>query len=134
MHLAAEAIATAARLPWVADFRDSWLANPHRDYEKLGVRAKRVVEQRMARSVGRRATRLVAATGAIGEELGGLHPSAAQRMTVIENGADFDDFEGLASGADDGRMTIVHAGSFFGKRTPRSSCRRCASCSTAARS
>ena len=99
VHLAAEAIATATRLPWVADFRDSWLANPHRDYEKLGVRAKRVVEERMARSVGRRATRLVAATGAIGEELGRLHPSAPERVTVIENGADFDDFDGLPAGA-----------------------------------
>jgi glycosyltransferase involved in cell wall biosynthesis len=118
-HLAAGAIATATRLPWVADFRDSWLANPHRDYEKLGVRAKRVVEERMARSVGRRATRLVAATGAIGEELGRLHPTAPERVTVIENGADFDDFDGLPAGSDDGRMTIIHAGSFFGKRTPR---------------
>ena len=75
----------------------------------------------MARSSGRRATRLVAATGAIAEELGRLAPDAPpERMTVIENGADFDDFEGLGRGPeDDGRMTIVHAGSFFGKRTPR---------------
>ena len=38
---------------------------------------------------------------------------------MIENGADFDDFEPLPTGEDDGRLTIVHAGSFFGKRTPR---------------
>ena len=119
MHLAAEAIAAAARLPWVADFRDSWLANPHRDYEKLGVRAKRVVEQRMARSVGRRATRAGGRDRRDRRGAGGLHPSAAERVTVIENGADFDDFEGLPRGPEDGRMTIVHAGSFFGKRTPR---------------
>ena len=46
-----------------------------------------------------------------------MHPSAAHKTTVIENGADFDDFEGLSHERNQ-RFTIVHAGSFFGHRTP----------------
>ena len=117
-HLVAEAIATATRRPFVADFRDSWLDNPHRRYDKAGVRAKRAVESRMAASVGRRATALTAATGSIAQEIGHLHPDAAHKTTVIENGADFDDFEQLRYRPND-RFTIVHAGSFFGQRSPR---------------
>ncbi len=116
-HLVAEAIATATRRPFVADFRDSWLDNPHRRYEKAGVRAKRTVIARMASSVGRRSSALVAATGTIAQELGRMHPSAAHKTTVIENGADFDDFDGLDHQPNQ-RFTIVHAGSFFGHRTP----------------
>jgi glycosyltransferase involved in cell wall biosynthesis len=116
-HLVAESIATATRRPFVADFRDSWLDNPHRRYEKAGVRAKRTVIARMASSVGRRSSALVAATGTIAQELGRMHPSAAHKTTVIENGADFDDFEGLDHRPNE-RFTIVHAGSFFGHRTP----------------
>ena len=47
-----------------------------------------------------------------------MHPSAAHKTTVIENGADFDDFAELRHRPDE-RFTIVHAGSFFGHRTPR---------------
>ena len=118
VHLAAEAIAAAARRPFVADFRDSWLDNPHRRYDKAGVRAKRAVVARMARSVAGRAAALTAATGAIAQEVGALHESAAHKTTVIENGADFDDFEQIAHRPGE-RFTIVHAGAFFGQRTPR---------------
>jgi glycosyltransferase involved in cell wall biosynthesis len=118
VHLVAEAVAGAAKRPFVADFRDSWLDNPHRRYDKAGVRAKRAVIARMARSVGGRAAALTAATGAIAQEVGAMHPTAAHKTTVIENGADFDDFEQVAHVPGD-RFTIVHAGSFFGQRTPK---------------
>jgi glycosyltransferase involved in cell wall biosynthesis len=118
VHLVAEAIATATGRPFVADFRDSWLDNPHRRYDKAGVRAKRAVISRMARSVGRRSAALTAATGSIAQEVGRMHPAAAHKTTVIENGADFDDFEQIDHRPGE-RFTIVHAGSFFGLRTPK---------------
>jgi glycosyltransferase involved in cell wall biosynthesis len=118
MHLIAEAIGTATRRPFVADFRDSWLDNPHRRYEKVAVRAKRRVLTQLAGSVGKRSGSLVAATGAIAQELGRMHPSAAHKTTVIENGADFDDFAELPNTPGE-RFTLVHAGSFFGHRSPR---------------
>jgi glycosyltransferase involved in cell wall biosynthesis len=118
VHLVAEAVAAATRKPFVADFRDSWLDSPHRNYDRVSVRAKRRLVAGMARSVVSRAAALTAATGSIAQELAGIHASAAHKTTVIENGADFDDFEGLARTTGD-RFTIVHAGSFFGQRSPR---------------
>ncbi len=118
VHLVGEVVATTAGVPWVADFRDSWLVNPHRRYEHPGVRAKRVVEARMARSVAHRARAMTAVTDAIAEEVRGLHPTAPGRTHVITNGADFDDFDELEYRAGE-RFVIVHAGSFFGQRTPR---------------
>jgi glycosyltransferase involved in cell wall biosynthesis len=118
VHLVGEAVAAATRRPFVADFRDSWLDSPHRRYDRISVRAKRRLVAAMARSVVTRAAALTAATGSIAQELAAIQPSAAHKTTVIENGADFDDFEGLARGNGD-RFTIVHAGSFFGERSPR---------------
>jgi glycosyltransferase involved in cell wall biosynthesis len=117
-HLIGAAVARASGTPWVADFRDSWLVNPHRSYERAGVRAKRLVERRMAGMVVRRADALTCVTPAIAAELGGLDPAAAGRIHVIGHGVDFDDFAGLP-GPDGEPFTIVHAGAFFGRRTPR---------------
>ncbi|MGZ4431483.1 MAG: glycosyltransferase [Gaiellales bacterium] len=118
VHLVGEAVAAATGRPWVADFRDSWLDNPHRRYDHLGVRLKAHAIVRMARSVATHATAMTAVTGAIAQELAGLHPSAAHKTSVIENGADFDDFEGCEYTPGE-RFVIVHAGAFFGERSPR---------------
>ncbi len=117
-HLIGAAVATATRRPWVADFRDSWLAHPHRRYEQRSVRAKRVIERRLAALVARRASALVAVTPGIAGELRGLDELADRRIEVIGNGADFDDFDELRYAPGE-RFTLVHAGFFFGQRTPR---------------
>jgi glycosyltransferase involved in cell wall biosynthesis len=118
VHLIGAAVAAATRRPWVADLRDSWLAHPHRRYDSRGVRAKRTVERRMARTVTRRASALVAVTGAIAAELGELDPGAAGKTHVIGHGVDLSDFAGLRY-EPAGPFTIVHTGAFFGQRTPR---------------
>src|SRR6185437_8103193 len=118
VHLIGAAVAAATSTPWVADLRDSWLAHPHREYERRGVRAKRAVERRMARMVAHRATALVAVTDAIAAELAGLDAGAAAKTHVIGHGVDLSDFAGLDHAPPD-RFTIVHTGAFFGQRTPR---------------
>jgi glycosyltransferase involved in cell wall biosynthesis len=118
VHLVGAAVAAATAKPWVADLRDSWLAHPHREYERRGVRAKRAIERRMARTVAHRATALVAVTDAIAAELAGLDPGAAAKTHVIGHGVDLSDFAGLDHAPPD-RFTIVHTGAFFGQRTPR---------------
>jgi glycosyltransferase involved in cell wall biosynthesis len=116
-HLIGAAVSAATRRPWVADFRDSWLANPHRSYEHRRVRVKRGVERRMAAAVAGRADALVAVTPAIASELDQLEPASGP-ATVIANGADFDDFDGLEYVPGE-RFSLVHAGAFFGRRSPR---------------
>lgn len=117
-HLIGAAVAAAARVPWVADLRDSWLDHPHRTYESRGLRAKRAVERRMARMVARRASAIVAVTEPIAAEMRALDPSAPGKTRVIGHGVDFDDFTGLDHAPAD-RFTVVHTGAFFGRRTPR---------------
>ena len=56
-------------------------------------------------------------TPAIAEEAAALAPPGTP-VRVVANGCDFDEFEGLAYARGE-RMRIVHAGSFFGQRTPR---------------
>jgi len=116
-HVIAAAIARRSGVPFVADFRDSWLANPHRRYERRSVRAKRAVEARIAHAALRRVAAISAVTPAIAEEARELAP-AGTPVRVVANGCDFDEFAGLAYARGE-RMRIVHAGSFFGQRTPR---------------
>jgi glycosyltransferase involved in cell wall biosynthesis len=118
VHLIGATVAAATRKPWLADLRDSWLDHPHRTYESRGMRAKRAVERRMARTVARRADALVAVTEAIADELRGLDPSAPGKTRVIGHGVDLSDFDGLAH-TPAPRFTLVHTGAFFGQRSPR---------------
>jgi glycosyltransferase involved in cell wall biosynthesis len=117
VHLVGAGIArrTGARL--VTDFRDSWLAHPHRRYQRRSVRAKRAAEARMARAVLRRTDAITAVTDAIRAEAVSLAP-AGTPAAIVPNGVDFAAFEGLPYARSD-RLRIVHAGSFFGERSPR---------------
>ncbi len=117
VHVIGAAIARRAGVPLVTDFRDSWLANPHRRYERRSVRAKRAVEGRIARAALRRVAAVSAVTPSIAEEAAALAP-AGTPVRVVANGCDFDEFDGLTYARGE-RMRIVHAGSFFGQRTPR---------------
>jgi glycosyltransferase involved in cell wall biosynthesis len=116
-HMVGSLVARRTGVPWVADLRDSWLANPHRRYEKRAVRAKRALLEAMARRTFSRAAAITAVTETIADEARVLAP-AGTPTTVISNGCDFDEFAGLRHEPSE-RLRILHAGFFFGKRTPR---------------
>jgi glycosyltransferase involved in cell wall biosynthesis len=117
VHLIGAVAARRTGVPWVADLRDSWLANPHRRYQQRSVRMKRAVEERIARTALRTVSGLAAVTGAIDAEARALAPAGVP-SAVIANGCDFDEFAGLEHRRGE-RMEILHAGNFFGNRTPR---------------
>jgi glycosyltransferase involved in cell wall biosynthesis len=116
VHLIGAAVQAATGAKWVADLRDSLVAHPHRDAERLAVRAKEQASRGVAALVARRADAIVAAADAIAEEARSLRPRG--RVATITNGSDFDDFAGLTYSRND-RFTLTHAGSFFGRRDPR---------------
>ncbi len=116
VHLVGAAVKRATGVRWVADLRDSLIAHPHRAAERLVVRVKERGEHAVASLVARFADATVAVSDAITEEARAAGPRGP--VATIANGCDFDDFAGLEYRPSD-RLRITHAGSFFGKRSPR---------------
>jgi glycosyltransferase involved in cell wall biosynthesis len=108
VHLVGAAASAATRARWVADLRDSLAAHAHRRREIRG-------EAVLSRLVARRADALVTASTAIAREMAELAPRRAP--VVVENGCDFDDFDGLPYRPGD-RFRLTHTGAFFGRRSP----------------
>jgi glycosyltransferase involved in cell wall biosynthesis len=116
VHLVGAAVKRATGARWVADLRDSLVANPHRRTEHRLARIKEQGEHRVAALVARYADAVVAATQAIADEARALDPTGP--VVTIANGSDFDDFAGFEYRPSE-RFRITHTGSFFGKRDPR---------------
>ncbi|MBA2361206.1 MAG: glycosyltransferase family 4 protein [Actinobacteria bacterium] len=115
VHLIGAAVRRATGARWIADLRDSIVANPHRRIESVLVRAKERTGEGVARLVARSADAVVAVSDPIAEEMRAL---GATRVETISNGCDFEDFAGLEYHPSS-RLRITHTGSFFGHRTPR---------------
>jgi glycosyltransferase involved in cell wall biosynthesis len=115
VHLVGAAVKRATGTRWIADLRDSIVANPHRRVESPLVRAKEATGERVARLVARYADAVTAVTDPIAEELRSL---GADRVETIANGCDFEDFAGLEYRRSE-RFRLTHTGSFFGRRSPK---------------
>jgi glycosyltransferase involved in cell wall biosynthesis len=115
VNLIGAAVKQATGVPWVADLRDSVAANPDRQIERLAVRMKERGQALVARLVAGHADAIVAVSDGIAEEMREL---GADRVEMIPNGCDFDDFEGLEYRRGE-RFRITHTGSFFGHRDPK---------------
>ena len=103
-HLAGLALHRLTGIPWVADFRDEWAANPH-------------LRESPLRRLSLRAERAVAAAAhvvVVGDyfEIAGSRPG---HRTTITNGVDPDDLAGLppAEPPTD-RFRITHVGTLYG--------------------
>jgi glycosyltransferase involved in cell wall biosynthesis len=116
VNLIGAAVKAATGVRWIADLRDPLIADADNPVERLPARLKENVQRGVARLVAAQADAIVAAWDGIAAEIRGYEPQAD--VTVIPNGADYDDFEGLEYAAGD-RFRITHTGSFFGKRNPR---------------
>jgi glycosyltransferase involved in cell wall biosynthesis len=117
VHFVGAAVKRATNARWVADLRDSLVAHPHRDAQRLVVRAKEQGQHAVAKLVTSQADAIVTVSDAIGAEMRARSETA--RVVTIANGSDFDDFDGLAYHPGSERFRITHAGSFFGKRDPK---------------
>jgi glycosyltransferase involved in cell wall biosynthesis len=116
VHVLGATLKRLTGVHWVADLRDSIVAKPDRNVERALVRAKELGHRRVARLIARQADAIVCVTPTIAEEMRTL--GARGEIEMIPNGADLDDFAGVAYTPGD-RFRITHTGSFFGKRDPR---------------
>ena len=116
LNMIGAAVKRATGVKWLADLRDPLVADADNPVERLPARMKENVQKLVARLVASQADAIVTAWGGIADEIRAFEPRAD--VTVITNGADYDDFEGLEYTPSD-RFRITHTGSFFGKRNPR---------------
>ncbi len=108
------------KLPWIADFRDPWVAT--RDLVTNSTPRDRS-EARQERAVMANADLIVANAPGACARIQDAFPSTRDRMVTITNGYDPETFAGLADGdhaADEDRaLVIVHPGQLYAGRDPR---------------
>jgi glycosyltransferase involved in cell wall biosynthesis len=108
-------------LPWVADFRDSWIYDPL-DPVLGEYPYRRAFEARLEEAVIRGADAVVVATEAVAEHLRPAYPDAAARIRIVTNGFEPADFARSAPPPARDPLRLVHTGSFslsHPQRTPQ---------------
>jgi len=105
---------------WVADFRDEWTNNPYLiDNPHRKSRMKK--ERELEREVLEKADVLVTNTPVMKRNFVRLNPGIdlENRMHVIPNGFDTEDFENLKyNKTRNSRFTITYTGALYGRRKP----------------
>jgi glycosyltransferase involved in cell wall biosynthesis len=118
-HLVARDIARKLGIPWIADYRDSWLDLPHLRMSSMGVRWKHRRNVRLATKLMRDAAAAVTVSEPLAEDLRRRHPGLD--VTVIENGIETAEVTRAHTRAegfrDRGRFVIAYTGNFFGRQS-----------------
>lgn len=123
-HLVALLVSRLTRLPWVADFRDEWTANPHLSGQP---RLLARLSERAERAIIRRATKIVVAASYF--RLAGLEPDDRRRIEIV-NGVDETDLPAKdAPGPPAERFVLAHVGTLYDLQDPSSALRALASLS-----
>ncbi len=105
-------------IPWVADFRDPWVACTPRAFDK-SLRAR--WEAKQERAIMRRADAIIANAPHACEALQDAYPDASTRIVTITNGYDPECFAALSpchSSSPDKTLTILHPGVVYAGRDP----------------
>lgn len=116
-HLIALLTKWTTGLPWVADFRDPWRANPFR---RLPYRSLNRYDDWLEAMVVRWADSVICNTEPVRRDFLRRFPQAASKFVTIPNGFEPDEFSSLASSRPVGpeKILLTHAGVFYGKRRP----------------
>ncbi|TDI85992.1 MAG: glycosyltransferase [Caldithrix sp.] len=118
-HLIGKMLHRTSKLPWVVDFRDSWIGwvSTPQWRPKLSL----AIEMQMEASVLRHADRILTVTRGIKEDLLSRHPEfRSQVWHLLPNGFDAADFDSIQPKKKDGVLTITYSGSLYGPRNPES--------------
>lgn len=106
-------------LPWIADFRDSWV-DWHTAARRRGL--PRRIELAMEGSVLREATRVITVSEGVAEDLASRHLGVRDhRWHILPNGYDPHDLDGVAGdreGIPAHRLLLTYTGTLYGPRDP----------------
>jgi glycosyltransferase involved in cell wall biosynthesis len=123
-HLIGAHVARRTGIPWIADYRDSWLDLPHTRLEQRSVRGKHKLQVRIANRAMRHASLATTVSEPLAADLRKRHPAVP--VKVITNGVDFAELAdlapppALASGGDRSEyFVLTYTGNFFGRQSPR---------------
>lgn len=124
-HLVALAVARLTGLPWVADFRDEWAANPYLTREP---RTLTRLSEEAERAVVDRAAKVVVAADYF--RLSGLRSGDPRRVEIL-NGVDEDDLPRTDSPSPPAdRFVLAHVGTLYGVQDPGPALRALAALAT----
>lgn len=114
-HLIARSLKKKTALPWVADFRDSWvgwLSTPHRWF------FPHWIDCRLEKSVLRESDFLISVSEGVQSDLLSRNPEIPlSKWRIIPNGFDGEDFKGIEPKSSS-QFILTYAGSLYGKRNP----------------
>jgi glycosyltransferase involved in cell wall biosynthesis len=108
-HLVAGAIHRLTGIPWVAEFRDPWVANP---IAAELPQMQRNLQKRIERWIVTRAAHTILVTPGLAEMFAARYPTRAERMRIVMNGYDPSELAGVPrpeTPADD-QVRLVYTG------------------------
>lgn len=117
-HLLAMVIKKACpELPWVIDLRDEWTNNAFvKAYRYNPYRVR--LEKKMEQSVFETADAIVINTPFMRDNSVRDYPHLKDKFTVIPNGYDMEDFEGIEASTGNERFTVTYTGLIYGNTSP----------------
>jgi glycosyltransferase involved in cell wall biosynthesis len=108
-HVIAHFLKQKTGLPWIADFRDPW--TQFEDYWSLSDAHKKF-EENVEKKVMGSADRIVFVTEPQLSDFGDKYPAMADRLILIPNGFDPEDFAGIKA-VEDSRMVFSYVGTVY---------------------
>lgn len=104
-------------LPWLADFRDPWRANPFR---KVPYRTLDRFDAWLEKQTIHGADRVICNTERVCADFQFRYPALASKFVTVFNGFDPEDYVGLEPlrPAVTKKLVLTHAGNFYGPRRP----------------
>ncbi|GAA4704619.1 glycosyltransferase family 4 protein [Brevibacillus fulvus] len=115
-HLIAQKLSAEFGCQWIADFRDPWTQNMHRS----GIAWREKLEEKMEQRVMRQANAITTVTASFAKNFRQKYGESIQRLELIYNGFDREDFVGLIPMHEaPQKFHAVYAGILYQKRNPR---------------
>jgi len=116
-HLIGGDLARKSELPWIADFRDSWIGWVSAPQWRPWFSRK--IEARMEANVLRQATKIITVSNGVRDDLVERNSNIPfEKWQLIMNGYDRMDFDGLAPKGKSAALTMTYSGSMYGARNP----------------
>jgi len=116
-HLIGWALKKLTGLPWVADFRDSWIG--WISAPKWRPLPSRILEYRMEKEVLKGTDRVFVAAKGIGKDLEDRHSELSFDWEWLPNGYDQDEFQKIVPKKHSNKLTFIYTGSIDQVRNPK---------------